>query len=484
MLGAARCESLPRGETIQSRQTGTNAIDGPGTRPPRDAGERVRSSSVVARIAAAASLVAAIVLVVLVLFTNGSTYTVRANFQDAGGLVTGDDVLIGPAKVGSVTSIDLTSNGQAQVVLGLDSDVGPLHQGTVARVYENSLSGIANKYVVLEPGPSEAAEIQDGGTIGEDHTYSIVNLDQLFDALNPMTRAGLRGFIRGEAASIQGRALQANRTLYYLAPGLASTSNVTAELARDEPAFDGLLVQGAQALQQLGSKSQELSELIANTNATTGAIAGQSQALQQTLALAPGALTHSTRTFAGLRSTLDVLDPLVAASKPASRRLTQFAVALRLASDASIPTLAQLNGLIHNPSGTGDLTSLLKQTPALAGVGAAAFPQLVKAMNQSQPQLDYLREYTPDVVAALTNLGQIGGYYDANGHYARTQPVFSAFAVNGANQLTPLPPFENRYTGLHVVHGRCPGGAVQPSPDGSAPEQVPGCQTSSTPPGP
>ena len=56
-------------------------------------------------------------------------------------------------------------------------------------------------------------------------------------------------------------------------------------------------------------------------------------------------------------------------------------------------------------------------------------------MNDSQPQLDYLREYAPDVVAALTNLGQSSGYYDANGHYARTQPVFNAFTVNGFNQL-------------------------------------------------
>ena len=34
----------------------------------------------------------------------------------------------------------------------VDSGVAPLHQGTVARIYENSLSGIANRYIVLEPG--------------------------------------------------------------------------------------------------------------------------------------------------------------------------------------------------------------------------------------------------------------------------------------------------------------------------------------------
>ena len=207
MLPAARRRNAVEGERIQIRQTGTNATDGLGPGPPVPPDDETqRSSGTIARVAAAGSLVAAIVLVVLILFGGGSTYTLRANFQDAGGLVTGDLVLIGPATVGSVQSIALTSDGQAQVTIGLDSSAGPMPQGTVARIYENSLSGIANKYVVLQPGPSGAPSISDGGLITSTHTYSSVNLDQLFDTLDPLTRQGLRGLIRGEAASINGRA--------------------------------------------------------------------------------------------------------------------------------------------------------------------------------------------------------------------------------------------------------------------------------------
>jgi phospholipid/cholesterol/gamma-HCH transport system substrate-binding protein len=367
--------------------------------------------------------------------------------------------------------------------MALDSGAAPLHEGTVARIYENSLSGIANKYVVLEPGANSASTIPSGGLIAEDHTYSPVNLDQLFDTFNPLTRAGLSGFIKGEAASLKGRGLAANRTLKYLAPGLASTSAVTAELVRDEPAFDGLLVEGAQTMQALASRSQDLTNLISNTNTTAAAIARQSQSLEQTLALLPGTLTRSTSTFAGLQTTLGALDPLVAKSKPAVRRLATFAASLRSLITVAIPTVAALSNLVHNPSGTGDLTALALQTPSLARVASVAFPRLIQGMNNSQLQLDYLRYYTPDVVAALTNLGQASGYYDANGHYARTQPLFNAFSVNGLNQLTTKFPSE-RYQGLQVVHGRCPGGAVQPTPDGSAPQAVPGCTKSSTPPGP
>jgi phospholipid/cholesterol/gamma-HCH transport system substrate-binding protein len=431
----------------------------------------------IARVAAGGALAAAVVVVALILLQGGSSYTLRADFRDAGGLVSGNQVLMGPATVGTVQSIGLTPNGLAEVTMTLDSDASPVPLGTIARVYENSLSGSANRYVVLEPGTANGPSIPSGGVIPVTDTRSFVSLDQLFNTFDPLTRAGLSSFIKGQAASIQGRALAANRTLKYFPRALASTSDVTAELSRDEPAFDGLLVQGAQAMQLLASRSQQLTQLIANANATTSAIASQSRALQQALSLFPGTLTRSRTTFRGLNTTLDALDPLVADSKVAFRRLTPFTVDLRRLIDVSIPTIGQLNGLVRNPSGTGDLTSLLRDTPSLA------FPHLVKEMNDSQQQLDYLREYTPDVVAALTNLGQASGYYDANGHYTRTQPTFVAFSVNGFNQLTPKPP-SDRYQGLQAVHGRCPGGAVQPTPDGSAPWAVPGCVTGSTPPGP
>jgi phospholipid/cholesterol/gamma-HCH transport system substrate-binding protein len=423
------------------------------------------------------------VVIALLLLQSGSSYTLRANFADAGGLVKGNLVMMGPATVGTVDSIGLTPNGQAQVTMSLDSDASPVPQGTIARVYENSLSGSANRYVVLEPPVKRGPSIPNGGVIPQYDTRSFVSLDQLFNTFDVPTRLGLRNFIQGNAASIQGRALAANRTLLYFAPALNSTSQVTAELTRDEPTFDALLVQGAQAMQALSSRSQQLTQLIANTNATTGAIAQQSVALQHALALFPGALTRSTTTFQGLNKTLDALDPLVAASKPAIRQLEPFSADLRALVAASTPTIGKLDDLIRNPTGSGDLTTLLRTTPSLDRIASSAFTHLIEEMNVSQQQLDAFREYTPDVVAAFTNLGQTGAYYDANGHYQRTQPYFNAFAVDGFNQLESKPASQ-RYDGLQIAHGRCPGGASQPTPDGSAPWVVPGCQASSSPPGP
>ena len=431
---------------------------------------------------AGVALAAAIVVVALVVLSGGSDYTVRADFQDASGLVTGDSVLIGPAQAGTVTAIGLTADGAARVTLKLNGDVGTLPQGTVARIAEDSLSGIASKYVLLEPGPAEAP-IVPGGLIRVQRTRSEVNLDAVFDTLDPSTRTGLKNLIRGEAASLQGRGREANQALKYLAPGLQSTSDVTAELARDQRTFDHLVVQGAQAMQALASRSQQLSQLIANTSTATGAIANQSQALTQALTLFPGTLRRSTTTLAGLDATLGALDPLVAASKPAARRLPEFAARLNTLLTASIPTVAELNDLIRNPAGTGDLTQLARQTPALERIAAVAFPQIIRQFNDSQAQVQYLRQYTPDIVAALANIGQASANYDANGHFVRSQPTLYPFTLDGQGQLTMQFP-SKRYQGLQAVRNRCPGSAVQPTPDGSAPQSVSGCQTTSVPPGP
>jgi phospholipid/cholesterol/gamma-HCH transport system substrate-binding protein len=440
-------------------------------------------SSIAARVGAIGALGVALVVVGVLILGGGSGYSLNADFQNASGLVTGDNVLIGPAAVGTINSIALTRNGEARVRMSLRGGVGPMHQGTVARIFEDSLSGIASRYVELEPGPTQAPGIDDGGLITATHTYSEVNIDELFDTFDPLTRAGLKGFVRGEAASLKGRGQQANQALKYLAPGLQTTSQLTAELTRDQPTFDQLVVQGADALGALASRSEQLTELIANTSTATGAIASQSQSLEQALSLLPNTLRRATTTFAGLQTTLNSLDPLVAASKPAVRNLPQFLASLDKVVTAGIPTIAALNGLIHNPDGTGDLTELASATPALERIAQTAFPIMIKQLNNSENQVEYLRDYTPDVVAALTNLGQAGGYYDANGHYVRTQPVLFPFTIDSNNELTTQFPSQ-RYAGLHSAGNRCPGSAIQPSPDGSAPEQVPGCSTSAVLPGP
>ncbi|MDE3132691.1 MAG: MCE family protein [Acidobacteriota bacterium] len=447
--------------------------------------ERQRSRpSARARALALGAVLLAVVVVSYLLLSGGSSYRVRLLFSDASGLVSGDQVMIGPSSVGSVSSVTLTPTGQAAVGVSLDGSAAPLYRGTVARIEENGLAGIASHYVTLQPAAANGnAQIPSGGTIAQSDTYAEVSLDQIFNTLNPQTRQGLRNLIRGEASSIRGKALAANRTLQYLDPLLQSTSQFTAALDRDEPAFDQLLVRGAQTMQRLASRSSQLTDLVGKADAVTGTVAAQSQALAQTLALLPAALGRSTTTFAGLRATIRALEPLVAATKPQVKHLAGFASALKQFATDATPTLGYLATLISNPKNT-DLISLLREAPALERAAGAGFPAIIASLAAqiSSGQIQALREYTPDIVAALANTGQLDGYYDANGHYGRGEPFYGAYGISGGTLTNQSP--DDRYKGLTVVRtGRCPGGATQPA-GRSMPESVAGCDRSNTPVGP
>ncbi|MEA2478279.1 MAG: phospholipid/cholesterol/gamma-HCH transport system substrate-binding protein, partial [Thermoleophilaceae bacterium] len=124
-------------------------------------------------------------------------------------------------------------------------------------------------------------------------------------------------------------------------------------------------------------------------------------------------------------------------------------------------------------------------------LSSSVFPRSVRALQKAQPVIEYIRPYSPDLAGWITKFGQGASNYDANGHYARIQPIFNEFSlgnVPGGQLLTAQSPSQ-RLSGLEFGKGRrCPGGATQPPPDGSAPWQDTGgntdCDPTSVPPGP
>ena len=99
---------------------------------------------------------------------------------------------------------------------------------------------------------------------------------------------------------------------------------------------------------------------------------------------------------------------------------------------------------------------------------------------------EYARSYTPDFASWLTNFGQLAANYDANGHYARVQPMFLPVQFAGGTLTRRTSPrrscdgFELRQP--HPLPGRR---SCSPHPTARAPVPVGGdCDPATTPPGP
>ena len=442
-----------------------------------------------ARGLAAGALAVVIVVLAVLALRGGATHTYHLYFRNAGQLVTGDDVQVAGRRIGSVTRITLTNDNLAEVSVDLN-EFAPLHQGTTATIRQTSLSGIANRYVALALGPNNAPRIPDRGALSTDSTTSPVDLDQVFNTLDPPTRRALQQVIQGSAAQYAGMGAAANRSAHYFSPLLSTSARLVSEAVRDQNAFSGLIHYGSRVVTALDSRRDQLASLISNANATSTAIASENQALSQALLQLPPTLRQGNSTFVDLRSTLNDLDVLVNASKPATRRLAPFLADLRPLVRDAVPTIHALRLLVRQPGPNNDLTDLLVKQPALERAARPAFADAITSLRKSTPVLSFIRPYTPDFVGWLRDFGQGASNYDANGHFARIQPIFNAYQFTsspGGGLLTPISP-ALRGTGFQTgVIRRCPGAASQFPPDGSAPYLDPpslDCDPTLTLPGP
>ena len=418
------------------------------------------------------------------MFGGDGGYRVTATFENAGQLVKGNQVRVGGRPVGTIEAIELNDQAQAEVEMTVEDDVAPLHGGTEATIRAASLSGIANRYVSLQPGPNDGSEIDSGGRIEADDTSAPVDLDQLFNSLDPGAREGLQQVIQGSAAQYQGRAKDAARSLEYFAPALNSTSRLTRELLVDDEVFTRFITDTSDAMGAIAERRDDLSGLVQNTGTALGAIGDENVALSRALALLPGTLRKSNTTFVNLRAALDDLDVLVEESKTGTRDLAPFLRQLRpLVTDAR-PTIRDLRTLIRTPGANNDLIELTGKLPRLQQLTSRVFPRANRTFDRSQEFVDTLRQYTPDLAGWFTKFGQVASAYDANGHYARIQPIVGLFDYDEDTGELSRRPDSQRIDGYgQGQQRRCPGGAVQPPPDGSAPYPVPECDPNQTPPG-
>jgi phospholipid/cholesterol/gamma-HCH transport system substrate-binding protein len=318
-----------------------------------------------------------------------------------------------------------------------------------------------------------------------------VDIDELFNTLDPETREGLQKFVQGSARQLEGKGEEANESLKYLNPALSTTARLARELVSDQEVFERFVIDTSQLVTAVAERRNDLSGLVGNANATAAAIAAENTALAEALGLLPTTLRRGNTTFVNLRSTLDDLDTLVEESKPATKDLDVFFRRLRPLVDDATPTIRDLRLLVRRKGDNNDAIELVRKMPKLAQVARDTFPRSITALRRSQPVIEYIRPYAPDLTGWFRDFGQGAAGYDANGHYARIQPLFNAFSLGDspAGPVFTAAPFTQRLGGLETFQTeRCPGGAVQNSPDGSNPfRDTDGqldCDPSTDPPGP
>ena len=420
------------------------------------------------------ALALVVVAIGLIVATRGNTREYHVMMQNAGQLVPGDVVRIGGVQAGSVKALELTPDGQADVTITLDDQWGELHAGTTVTVRASGIATVTGRYVDISPGPSFRPALSDGAAIDIDHTTSIVDIDQLLNALDPPARKGIQQVLQGFSTWYAGRESQANVSAHYLPPALQSATRLFAEINRDSATLGEFLDETGTALHALSRRRGDLTSLISNSRQTARALGADNESLSRALRDLPPALRAGSNAFAATRPALTDLRALLRAASPVSYDLAPFFRDLRPVVRRAVPAFRDFRLTFDQPGRADDLLDALRTLPSLGRITDRAFPQARKTLDQSEPVLSFIRPYGPDLVGFIRSFGGAAATYDANGHYARTVPVFDAFNFTddpAGGTLTPKDKSE-RGKSPYAKGGntrRCPGASLPRLQDSSAP---------------
>jgi phospholipid/cholesterol/gamma-HCH transport system substrate-binding protein len=415
------------------------------------------------------ALAIVVLIVAYLVFSGGGGADYHLEMNEAGQLVLGDQVQVGGVPVGSVTGIALTPDFKARITIHVNSSLTPLHEGTISEIRVPSLTTVANRYVALTPGPNNRPALANGATLPASATKEVVDLDQLFNTLNPPTRKGLQQFIQGTAEQYAGTNPEFGKSVELFAPSFAATDHFLAELVRDQQTFTDFLVETGKALTTIAARKESLTDLVEHADQTFQAIGSQQDSLARGLRQLPVALDEGNKAFAEVPSTLGALTRLINAQRPGTQALTTLFTKLQPLVTTATPVVSNFSQAISRPGANNDLTEAFAALPALAQELTTASPDNVKALQESVPITAFFGPYAPELQGTFRTFGQTTAYYDANGHYARISPVAPSFKLGANNTLTPTTA-QQALEGLKTGQlRRCPGAATQPAADGSAP---------------
>ena len=351
----------------------------------------------------------------------------------------------------------------------VEEPFAPLREGTHAVIRLTSLSGIANRFIALTPAPNSAKQLDDGATLAAGSTTGVVDLDQLFNTLDPKARKDLQGVIQGFATQYDGRGKEAGETAEYFNPFLSTSRQLVNQLTQDEGTLTDFIVNSSRAVTAIAEKRDDLASLVGNTNTTAAAIASQDAALEQALGAAAdhaAARQHDVR-----QPARDARRP-----RPAGRRVQAGDQGARAVPARAAPAGHRARSRrsttcaawSRRPGANNDLIDATRKMPALQRVASPTFKNSTQALVKSQPVLEYIRPYTPELTGWFHDFGQGTANYDANGHFARIQPIFNAFQFTNTPAGGELVPnaMNGRFDGLAEVPERPLPGRGQPADGG------------------
>lgn len=316
------------------------------------------------------------------------TYRLYAELNDANTLVSGNEVRIGGVRVGRVAAVEpqRDENGDpiAVAVLDLNQQVEPLPIDSGVMVRPRST--VALKYLELRPGDSERG-FDPGATIPVENARKTVELDEVLNIFDPVTRVAIRGNLTGFGNALAGRGIAINDLFSTLRPLVELAVPVAGNLSDPSTGFARFWRSLEAISATVAPVAQTQGELFTNANTTFAAFAEVARPyIQETISKSPPTLDEANRALPVMKPFFRHSAEFFTELRPGVKALADASPVLASAFEVGIPVLRKTPPLNAQLEPTAQALYDFQEAPGVKD----GLSLLIDANNELEPALAYL----------------------------------------------------------------------------------------------
>ncbi len=224
------------------------------------------------------------------------TYDVNVQVPNAAGLIAGDGVLIGGARVGYIGSISgaKTTDGRPFAVLHLKLNSSTQRLPVNSTDLVRPVSPLGEKYLQITRGTSTTT-LAAGATIPLSHTHQPVELDDFFNMFDRPTRAASQVNLDAFGDAFAGRGADLNQAFSQLGPLVNNLLPVMSTLLDRRTRWAQLFPSLEQAAHEVVGVANQQAQLFAAISITFTPLSYATRYLEAAIAGGPPALETATR---------------------------------------------------------------------------------------------------------------------------------------------------------------------------------------------
>ncbi|HEY0632898.1 MAG TPA: MlaD family protein [Thermoleophilaceae bacterium] len=350
-------------------------------------------------------------------------YELKVDFPEATTLAEQADVRISGVPVGRVQHKQLDGN-YTLATLRIQSEYAPLPADTKAILRQKTLLG--ETYVELTPGDRAGQKLADGGHLPQGSVAQTVQLDEIFRAFDPKTRAAFRTWLDEQGRALDKRGRDLNAALGNLTP-FEQDANTLLQVLNEQKADTRRLVANTGVVfDALTQRGDQLRSLIDNSNTVFRTTASRDARLKEIFTIFPTFLDEARLTTARLTTFSQATNPLITQLRPAARELS--------------PTLLDLRRLAP------DLKGLFRDLGPLITASRKGLPAVARILDDTKPLLGQLEPFLRNLNPILDYLGlykrEIASFFilDSASTQAVDRPTGTSGLVHYLRTANPLGP--------------------------------------------